>query len=108
MAYMNYARFGNFGEFGHSHLYANRVNAQIQRFGLFHPAFLERNLHDAFTRLPELQFHPLRIRFNGQGMRLFVPTPLLLYLLWPTEKPRPHRPLWLTVALEADPRFLSQ
>jgi hypothetical protein len=54
MAWMNYARFGNPAEFGHSHLYANRVNEQIQRFGLFHYAFLERNLHSAFTRLPEI------------------------------------------------------
>ena len=108
MAYMNYVRFGSFGEFGHSHLYANRVNPQIQRFGLFHYAFLERNLHDAFTRLPEIQFHPLRIGFNGEGMSLFVTTPLFLYLLWPKEKPRLHRALWLTVALVAVPGFFYQ
>src|SRR5205823_1813302 len=36
MAWANYVRFGSFGEFGHSHLYANRVNAQIQKYGLFH------------------------------------------------------------------------
>ncbi|TMA08807.1 MAG: hypothetical protein E6J86_18000 [Deltaproteobacteria bacterium] len=99
---------GSFGEFGHSHLYANRVNPQIQRFGLFHYAFLERNLHDAFTRLPEIQFHPLRIGFNGEGMSLFVTTPLFLYLLWPKEKPRLHRALWLTVALVAVPGFFYQ
>src|SRR5439155_13890014 len=44
MAWMNYARFGSFGEFGHSHLYANRVNEQVRRDGLFHSAFLERKL----------------------------------------------------------------
>jgi len=66
MAWMNHARFGSFGEFGHSHLYANRVNEQIRRYGLFHYAFLERNLHDAFTRLPEIQFHPFKIGFNGR------------------------------------------
>lgn len=108
MAAMNQVRFGGFGEFGHSHLYANRVNAQIRQYGLFHYAFLERNLHDAFTRLPEVRFHPLRIGFNGEGMSLFVTTPLLLYLLWPKEKPRLHRALWITVALVAIPGFFYQ
>jgi hypothetical protein len=108
MAYMNYARFGSLTEFGHSHLYANRVNAQIQRYGLFHYAFLERNLHDAFTRLPEIQLHPLRIGFNGEGMSLFVTTPLFFWLLWPKERPRLHRALWLTVAVVALPGFFYQ
>jgi glycosyl transferase family 87 len=108
MAIANYVRFGSPTEFGHSHLYANRVNAQIQKYGLFHYAFLERNLHAAFTRLPEIQFHPLRIGFNGEGMSLFVTTPLFFYLLWPKEKPRLHRPLWLTVAVVAIPGFFYQ
>ena len=108
MAWANYVRFGSFGEFGHSHLYANRVNQQIQQFGLFHYAFLERNLHSALTRLPEIQFHPLRIGFNGEGMSLFVTTPLFLYLLWPRDKPRLHRALWITTALVAVPGFFYQ
>ena len=108
MAWMNHARFGSFGEFGHSHLYANRVNEQIRRYGLFHYAFLERNLHDAFTRLPEIQFHPFKIGFNGEGMSLFVTTPLFLSLLAPRQKPRLHRALWLTVALVAIPGFFYQ
>jgi hypothetical protein len=108
MAWMNHARFGSFGEFGHSHLYANRVNEQIKRYGLFHYAFLERNLHDAFTRLPEIQLHPFRIGFNGEGMSLFVTTPLFLYLLAPKQKPRLYRALWLTVALVAIPGFFYQ
>jgi hypothetical protein len=108
MGWMNYARFGSLGEFGHSHLYANRVNPQVRRYGLFHYAFLERNLHDAFTRLPEIQFHPLRIGFNGEGMSLFVTTPLFLYLLWSKEKPRLHRALWWTVAVVAIPGFFYQ
>ena len=108
MAWMNHARFGSFGEFGHSQLYANRVNEQIRRFGLFHYAFLERNLHDAFTRLPEIQLRPFKIGFNGEGMSLFVTTPLFLYLLAPKQKPRLYRALWLTVALVAIPGFFYQ
>jgi hypothetical protein len=108
VASMNYARFGSIGEFGHSHLYNNRVNAQVARFGLFHYAFLERNLHDAFTRLPEIQFHPLRFGFNGEGMSLFVTTPLFFYLLWPRRKDLLQRELWLTTAVMALPGFFYQ
>ncbi|HET9752073.1 MAG TPA: hypothetical protein VFP52_03905, partial [Myxococcales bacterium] len=108
MAVMNEVRFGSFSEFGHSHLYANRVNPQIHRYGLFHYAFLERNLHDAFTRLPLIQFHPLKIGFDGEGMSLFVTTPLFFWLLWPRERPRLYRALWLTVAVVALPGFFYQ
>jgi hypothetical protein len=108
MGWANYVRFGSFGEFGHSHLYANRVNQQIQQFGLFHYAFLERNLHAAFTRLPQIQLHPFKLGFSGEGMSLFVTTPLFFYLLWPREKPRLHRALWFTTALVAVPGFFYQ
>ena len=108
MALVNHARFGSFSEFGHSHLYANRVNEQVQRYGLFHYAFLERNLHAAFTRLPELQFNPFKLGFNGDGMSLFVTTPLFFWLLWPRQQTRLHRSLWLTCALVAVPGFFYQ
>lgn len=108
VAYMNYVRFGSPTEFGHSHLYNNRVNPQIREYGLFHYAFLERNLHDAFTRLPVIQLHPLRIGFNGEGMSILVTTPLFLYLLWPLERPRLHRTLWIATALVALPGFFYQ
>jgi hypothetical protein len=108
VAWMNYVRFGNPADFGHGHLYANRVNHQIQEYGLFHYQFLERNLHAAFTRLPEIRFHPLRIGFNGEGMSLFVTTPLFAFLLWPREKPRLHLPLWLAAAAIALPGFFYQ
>ncbi|HKB48756.1 MAG TPA: hypothetical protein VKC57_13730, partial [Ktedonobacterales bacterium] len=108
MGWANYLRFGSPSDFGHSHLYANRVNQQIQQFGLFHYVYLERNLHSAFTRLPQIHFHPLKIGFSGEGMSLFVTTPLFFYLLWPKEKPRLHRALWLTTALVAVPGFFYQ
>lgn len=108
MAAMNYARFGSFIEFGHSHLFANRVNKQVQEFGLFHYAFLERNLHAAFTRLPQVSLKPFKLGFDGEGLSLFVTTPLFFYLLWPRDKPRLHLPLWLTTALVAVPGFFYQ
>jgi hypothetical protein len=108
MAWANHVRFGSFTEFGHSHLFANRVNQQIQQYGLFNYVFLERNLHAAFTRLPEISFHPFKIGFSGDGMSILVTTPLFLYLLWPRERPRLHRALWLTVAIVAIPGFFYQ
>ncbi|GAC1546640.1 MAG: hypothetical protein NVS2B9_13710 [Myxococcales bacterium] len=108
MAWMNAARFGNPFEFGHGHLYANRVNQQIQRYGLFHYQYLERNLHAAFTRLPEVTFHPFHLGFNGEGLSLLVTTPLFALLLWPDQRPRLHRALWLTAAAVAVPGFFYQ
>jgi hypothetical protein len=108
MMAMNAARFGSPLEFGHGHLYANRVNEQIQKYGLFHYQFLERNLHSAFTRLPLIRFHPFQLGFDGEGMSLFVTTPLFVYLFWPKEKPRLHRALWITTAAIALPGFFYQ
>jgi len=107
-AAMNWARYGKLTEFGHSHLYANRVNPQIQKYGLFHYAFLERNLHAAFTRLPVIQLNPLRVGFDGEGMSLLVTSPVFALLLWPRLRPRLHGGLWLTTAAVAVPGFFYQ
>ena len=37
-----------------------------------------------------------------------VTTPLLVFLLWPREKPVLHRPLWITIACVAVPSLLYQ
>jgi hypothetical protein len=108
MAWMNYARFGSPTEFGHSHLFNNRVNADVQRYGLFNYVYLERNLTAAFTRLPKLETNPFQLGFDLHGMSLLVTTPLFLFLLWPRSTPRITRALWLTVAAIALPGFLYQ
>ncbi len=106
MAWMNYARFGSFTDFGHSHFFNNRVNADIERWGLFNYHYLERNLHAAFTRLPTWTERGLGFDFDG--LSLFVTTPLFWLLLWPIAKPRLHRALWLTVAAVSLPGFFYQ
>ncbi len=108
MAWVNYLRFGSPGEFGHGFLYANRVNADINQYGLFHYHYLERNLHAAFTRLPVITFHPLHLGFDGHGISMLVTTPLFGLLLWPLQTPRLTRALWLTVAAVALPGLLYQ
>ena len=107
-AAFNYVRFGKLGEFGHSMLWNNRVNADIQKYGLFNYQYLERNLTAAFTRLPTISLHPLQIGYDAHGLSLLLTTPLFLLLLWPREKPRLHRILWLTVACTALPGFFYQ
>ena len=108
MGLMNAARFGNPGEFGHRHLYANRVNEQIRSHGLFSFEYLPRNLKAAFLLLPRIERNPLRLSFDGEGMSLFVTTPVWLLLFFPKEKPRLWVPLWLTAAAVAIPGFFYQ
>jgi hypothetical protein len=105
-AALNQARFGSPLDFGHAHLWNNRVNADVQRWGLFSLHYLEKQLHAAFTRLPRLEGG--RLAYDPDGMSLFLTTPLFAFLLWPRERPRLHRLLWLTVAATALPGFLYQ
>ncbi|HET9598221.1 MAG TPA: hypothetical protein VFP65_21720 [Anaeromyxobacteraceae bacterium] len=105
-AWLNWTRFGSPADFGHAHFWNNRVNADIQRHGLFSLHYLERQLHAAFTRLPHLEGG--RLAYDPDGMSLFLTTPLLAMLLWPRARPRLHLPLWLTVAATALPGFLYQ
>ena len=106
--WMNQVRFGSPFEFGHSHLYANRVNADIRAHGLFSFHYLARNLRSAFLLLPQLDLEPLRLRYDPNGMSLFVTTPLFALLLFPRERPRLWRPLWIAAAAVAIPGFFYQ
>ncbi len=105
-AWSNQVRFGSPFDFGHAHFWNNRVNAEVQRYGLFSLHYLEAQLHAAFTRLPHLEGG--RLAWDPNGMSLFLTTPLFLWLLWPRERPRLHLALWLTVAATAVPGFLYQ
>ena len=108
MAWMNAVRFGNPAEFGHSHLYANRVNLDIRAHGLFSFHYLGRNLRSAFLLLPKLDLQPFRLGYDPNGMSLLVTTPLFALLLFPRERPRLWRLLWITLAAVALPGFLYQ
>ena len=107
-AWMNELRFGNPFDFGHSHLYANRVNADIRAYGLFSFHYLPRNLRSAFILLPRIQLNPLRLDYDRNGMSLFVTTPLFALLLFPRQRPRLWTPLWITAAAVAIPGFFYQ
>jgi len=104
----NFLRFGSFTEFGHSFLYNNRVNADIDRFGLFSLSYLARNLKAAFLIFPEISLHPFRLNYDPNGLSLLLTFPLLIFLIIPKRIPRLHWPLWWTVAACALPGLFYQ
>jgi len=107
-AVMNVVRFGSPGEFGHRFLYNNRVNVDIDRFGLFSLEYLPRNLEAAFTKFPTVQLSPFRLIYDPHGMSLLLTLPVLLLVLVPKEKRRLQWPLWVAVALCALPGLAYQ
>ncbi len=100
MAWFNYVRFHEFGEFGHSYLVV-RQQAQMEQYGLFSIHYLGRNLAVALTLLPTFWRHTPFISIDGHGLAIWLTTPALLLLLWPAARGPWHRPLWFTVACVA-------
>ncbi len=103
----NAVRFGSPTEFGHSYLDV-RQQAQIEQWGLASYHYLGRNLAVAFTLLPDVLPRAPVVQVGGPGLAMWVPTPVLLLLLWPREKNALHRTLWLTVAAVAMPTLFYQ
>ncbi len=83
-AWYNAARFGSVTTFGHEFLYNNRVNPDIDRWGLFHPTYLARNVDAAFATLPELRAGQLI--YSPWGMSLLLTLPLLVFVFISPEK----------------------
>ena len=112
LLWMNYVRFADFTEFGHS-LLAGGMVRHIQEFGLFHWTYLSKNLSAAFTLLPQIQSEYPYVIVSRHGMSLLLTTPAFIYLLWPRpaesdEQQFLHRLFWVTVAVIAIPGFLYQ
>jgi hypothetical protein len=104
----NQVRFGGVADFGHRFFFNNRVNGDIDTFGLFHPHYLSRNLEAAFLKLPKLSFSPLNLSYDPWGMSLLLTLPVLVLVLFPRVRARLQWPLWLTVAACAVPGFFYQ
>lgn len=107
-AVYNQLRFGGLADFGHNFLFNNRVNADIDTYGLFNLHYLRRNLEAAFLLLPKLSLHPLKLGYSPYGLSLFLTLPVLLLLFTPKEKRRLDVALWLAVAVCALPGLLYQ
>jgi hypothetical protein len=94
-AWYNQVRFGSIAEFGHRFLYNNRVNADIDTFGLFHPHYLLRNLDAAFALLPEVRGG--QFLYNPWGLSLLLTLPLLAFIFIPPKQRNTY--LYLGVGL---------
>ena len=105
-AIYNYVRFDSVIEFGHKYLVGTRQEIAIEQWGLASYHYLGRNLAAAFTLLPEFGNSQSWLQINGNGLAMWVTTPLLLYVVWPRDKPPIHRALWLTTACVAAPSLL--
>ncbi|MSP61375.1 MAG: hypothetical protein EXR72_13720 [Myxococcales bacterium] len=104
---LNVARFGRPTEFGHTYLNV-RWTPRIQKYGLFNYTFLGRNLACMLALTPKVINARPYVQSSWHGLALWVTTPALLFLLWPSVKGRLHRPLWLTTAFVAIPDLLYQ
>ncbi len=98
----NAVRFGSPTEFGHTYLDVIQQRL-IERHGLASYHYLARNLAAAFTLLPELADRSPYIQVGGHGLAIWFTTPVLLFLLWPRDRPPIHRALWITIVCVALP-----
>jgi hypothetical protein len=73
----NLTRFGSLTEFGHRFFFNNRVNRDIDTFGLFNLHYLTRNLDAAFLKLPLIGKNPVMLGYDAWGLSLFITLPLL-------------------------------
>lgn len=95
----NWVRFGKFSEFGHSFFYNNQANVKVDRWGLFDPHYLGRNLEAAFLKLPIVGTNPLKLDYDPTGLSLFLTLPILLFIIIPRARRESPRPWWLTQLL---------
>ena len=94
--WINYARFENIFEFGHSHLQIVWRD-RIERWGLFNYHYLAKNLAVFFGSLPWLSINEPHIKISQHGLALWFTMPFLLYALFPQGKHSLRTSLWLAV-----------
>lgn len=104
----NGIRFGNPVEFGHRFLFNNRVNQDIDAYGLFNLHYLPRNLEAAFLKLPIWHWKPFHLSYDADGLSLLLTLPWLIFLLIPKRFSRFQWNLWATAALCAVPGLFYQ
>ena len=82
LLWYNYLRFGNWFDFGYATMNVGVNNETLQKFGQFHPAFINFNLRSMWLNLPYIsQDCANKIVPNPQGISLLITTPSIIYLL---------------------------
>ncbi|QQR90617.1 MAG: hypothetical protein IPJ88_02415 [Myxococcales bacterium] len=98
--WMNWARFDNPFEFGHSYLHIRWVD-RITRYGLFSYHFFPKHLAIFVASLPWILPVAPYFQISGHGLALWFSTPNLLALLWPKCMSGTMVALYLSSALVA-------
>jgi hypothetical protein len=101
MFVINKVRFGSAMEFGHTLLNVVWME-RVKKYGLFSYHYLSRNLSCALTLLPIVNPASTppgvaRVQVSGNGLALWVTTPIYLWLLYPKRRCALHWALWATV-----------
>jgi len=104
---LNAARFDDPFEVGYRYLEVV-WRARIEKWGLFDFHYLGRNLAVVLTSLPWLGDGAVPFRITGNGLALWLTTPLYLWLLFPKRTAAPHLALALTAAAVALPSLFYQ
>lgn len=103
----NAARFENPLEFGHTYLAGGHLT-RIRDFGLFHPAFINRNLTAAFTLTPRITDAAPYFQISKHGLGILVSMPAIAYVLWPMRKHPIARAAGVTAGVILVPLLLYQ
>jgi hypothetical protein len=104
---MNYFRFDNPFEFGHTFL-ADGTRSSIRDHGLFSPWFARANFGAMLTNPPVLDGQAPFIHITRHGLGLIWTSPFLLAVLWPKVWGAFSRNLAITVAVIAVPLIMYQ
>lgn len=84
----NLVRFGSLTEFGHRFFFNNRVNRDIDTYGLFNLHYLSRNLDAAFLKMPVFSNTSTPLGYDAWGLSLFITLPLLALCFSPASQPK--------------------
>ena len=104
---LNAARFGDPFEVGYRYLEVV-WRSRIQKWGLFDYHYLGRNLAVVLTSLPWLGDGAVPFRISGNGLALWLTTPMYVWLLWPKRTRAPHWALATTAIAVATPTLFYQ
>ncbi len=107
LMWMNYVRFDNPFEFGHS-LLKVRWTSRIEKWGLFNYHYLSRNLAVFGALLPWISTSSPYIQISNHGLAIWFTTPVLFYILWPKARDSFYTALACTAGVIAMINLLYQ